>query len=96
MSSLSKLQEMVKDREAWRAGVHGSQRVGLNLATGKQQHILSHVCLKLVHLNVSQWTEQSIFVCDRVLHVLKGTLLEINIQIITANQDAYGCDCETK
>ena len=26
--SLSKLQEMVKDREAWRAVVHGSQRVG--------------------------------------------------------------------
>ena len=26
--SLSKLQEMVKDREAWRAAVHGSQRAG--------------------------------------------------------------------
>ena len=26
--SLSKLQEMVKDREAWRAAVHGEQRVG--------------------------------------------------------------------
>ena len=25
--SLSKLQEIVKDREAWRAVVHGSQRV---------------------------------------------------------------------
>ena len=25
---LSKLQEMEKDREAWRAAVHGSQRVG--------------------------------------------------------------------
>ena len=28
--SLSKLQEIVKDREAWRAAVMGSQRVGLN------------------------------------------------------------------
>ena len=28
--SLSKLQEMVKDREAWRAAVHGSQRVRHN------------------------------------------------------------------
>ena len=26
--SLSKLQEMVKDREAWHAAVQGSQRVG--------------------------------------------------------------------
>ena len=29
--SLSRLQEMVKDREGWRAALHmGSQRVGLN------------------------------------------------------------------
>ena len=28
--SLSKLQEMVKDMEAWRATVHGLQRVGHN------------------------------------------------------------------
>ena len=31
--SLSKLQEMVKDREAWHATVHGSQNVGHGLAT---------------------------------------------------------------
>ena len=31
--SLSELQEMVMDREAWRAAVHGSQRVGHDCET---------------------------------------------------------------
>ena len=35
--SLSKLGEMVKDRKAWRAAIHGSQRVGHNLVTEQQQ-----------------------------------------------------------
>ena len=34
--SLSKLRVMVKDREAWYAVVHGSQRVGQDLATEQQ------------------------------------------------------------
>ena len=35
--SLSKLPEMVKDREAWHAAVHGFQRVGHDWATEQQQ-----------------------------------------------------------
>ena len=37
-TSLSQLREIVKDREAWWASVHGLQRVGHNLVTEKQQH----------------------------------------------------------
>ena len=35
--NLSKLQEIVKNREAWRSTVHGSQRAGHNLVTEKQR-----------------------------------------------------------
>ena len=35
--SLSKLKEIVKDREAWYAAVHGSWRVGHDLVTEQQQ-----------------------------------------------------------
>ena len=37
--SLSKLWEMVEDREAWRVAVHGVTRVGHELATTEQQQI---------------------------------------------------------
>ena len=39
--SMSKLQEMVKDREAWYGAVQGSQRVRYELVTKQQQHFLT-------------------------------------------------------
>ena len=42
--SLSKLQEMVKDREAWPAAVHGLKRVRHELVT-EQQFAHIHVCI---------------------------------------------------
>ena len=35
--NLSRLWETVKDREAWRVAVHGSQRVGHDSATEQQK-----------------------------------------------------------
>ena len=37
---MRKLREIVKDREAWRAAVHGSQRVGHDLVTEQKQQNL--------------------------------------------------------
>ena len=37
--SLSKLREIVKDREAWHAAVHGVTRVGHDLATEQKQEL---------------------------------------------------------
>ena len=34
--NLGKLREIVRDREAWHAAVHGSQRVGHNWETEQQ------------------------------------------------------------
>ena len=37
--NLSNLREMVKDRGAWCAAIHGSQRVGHNLATELNSYV---------------------------------------------------------
>ena len=54
--SLSKLQEIVKDREAWHAAVHGSRNVGHDLVT--EQHTLS-----LLSMSVSLVMFHKKFIC---------------------------------
>ena len=39
--SLSKLLEMVKDRQTWHVTVHGVTRIRRDLATGQQQQTMS-------------------------------------------------------
>ena len=41
--NLGKLQEMVRDREAWRAAVHGVERVKQNSATEQQQQSIKNI-----------------------------------------------------
>ena len=47
--SLSKLLEIVKDREAWHAAVQGLQRVGHDLANEQQQQYLYRWVLIDIH-----------------------------------------------
>ena len=45
-TSLSKLREMVKDREAWSAAVHGVTKVGHDWATEQQQNLYIYLYLR--------------------------------------------------
>lgn len=50
--NLSKLQEMVKDRGAWHADVHGAPRVGNNSVTEQQQQYLANGWVEVLGVRV--------------------------------------------
>ena len=63
--SLSKFQEIVKDKEAWHAVVHGLQRAGCDLVTEQQQQKKKkrnrkglRIYLKRLQLKTSQTAER--------------------------------------
>ena len=43
-TNLGKLQGMVRDREAWRAAIHGAQRVGHNWETEQHDTLIFLTC----------------------------------------------------
>ena len=52
--SLSKLQEIVKDREAWRTAVHGVAKSQTHVVTKQEQQQPTHSLKFLVAIYVSQ------------------------------------------
>ena len=66
--SLSKLQEIVKDREAWRAAVHGPAKSQTRLS--EQQHARTHACT--VHPTYLCSKAHGPYMTPRSTHLLKA------------------------
>ena len=80
-TGLSKLQEIVKDREAWRVAVHGVS-VGHDLTTEQQQHtkasyVSPFTCLPFMSIDKVVWLPSH---RSHQCSILKGFYWEISIK----------------
>ena len=76
--SLSKLQEMVKDREAWHAAIQGSQRVGHDLATKWQ---LPRILARVIWYNIKFLEPLDIVKTMTLRHYYNYFTSNISVQI---------------
>ena len=98
--SLSKLQEMVKDREAWSAVVHGSQNVGHNWATELQKKKKVQILKIFSSNNKLAWDIRNLIYCNSSLkfsefyiapEMQKGKCLPVKVlQIADRIREAKG------
>ena len=81
--NLSKLREMVKDREAWRAGVHGVhvQRVGHDWVTEQQISTITLNINGLLHQLKDKEGQNAPKKQDPTVRCLQALLKYINIYI---------------
>ena len=72
--SLSKLQELVMEREAWHAAIHGSQRVRYDWVT-EMLNILLHVCMCVYTLDLLYPSVHGHFICFHVLTIVNSAAI---------------------
>jgi len=72
--NVSKLQETVKDGEAWHAAVHGSQRIGHNLATEQQQ---MHVHTQAQAITIGTHAINKNYIHDNLKYVYRQKQLNL-------------------
>ena len=77
--SLSKLQEMVKDREAWRATVHGAAKSRIWWATEQQQQISKCIYSAIYYLYFLHANEQKLM---KIFLIKQFHILQIRINML--------------
>ena len=83
--NLNRLWEIVKDREAWHAAVHGLQRVGNHLATEQQYSIVYMYNMLFFHSSVNKH-----LCCFHVLALVNRTAVNTGVPVSFWTMDFSG------